>query len=115
MQARDLPLLKIASMKIPADLIVSPLISFFFIKESGTSAQKESSLENRPLLIMLPRGPSLNLTQPKRSKFWQHQLAGTGRVVKINILDVEKPEDFAVSSFLENVIGGTRSKISLVC
>ena len=30
------------------------------------------------------------------------------------MLDVEKPEDFAASSFLENVIGGARTKISLV-
>ena len=32
----------------------------------------------------------------------------------MNMLDVEKPEDFAASSFLESVIGGARTKISLV-
>ena len=63
---------------------------------------------------MLPRGPCVSLKHPKRSKFWQNQLGNTGRVIQVNMLDVEKPEDFAASSFLENVIGGTRTKISLV-
>ena len=35
--------------------------------------------------------------------------------MQINMIDVEKPEDFAVSSFLESVIGGARMKVSLVC
>ena len=57
----------------------------------------------------------VKLSHSKRSKFWQSQLGTVGRVLQLNILDVEKPENFAASSFLENLIGLARSKISLVC
>ena len=77
--------------------------------------QKEQMLENKPLLMMIPRGPCVSFACPKRSRFWQSQLSSIGRFMQINMLDVEKSEDFAVSSFLESVIGGARSKISLVC
>lgn len=64
---------------------------------------------------MLPRGPCVDLTLSKRSRFWQSQLGSIGKIMHVNLIDVEKPEDFAVSSFLESVIGGARMKVSLVC
>ncbi|XP_065071597.1 KAT8 regulatory NSL complex subunit 3-like [Rhopilema esculentum] len=83
------------------------------VKESNAPIPQDSKLDNKPLLVVLPRGPMVKLSHSKRSKFWQSQLGTVGRVLQLNILDVEKPEDFAASSFLENLIGLARSKISL--
>jgi len=83
------------------------------LKENLAGGQKEPALESKPFLVVLPRGPCVSLSCSKRSQFWQSQLGNVGRCLQINMLDVEKPEDFAASSFLENVIGGARTKISL--
>ena len=88
--------------------------NFFQSKENLTGGQREHTLESKPLLVVLPRGPCVSLTCSKRSQFWQSQLGSIGRCIQMNMLDVEKPEDFAASSFLESVMGGARTKISLV-
>eukprot|EP00794_Sanderia_malayensis_P005273 gene5273-5939_t len=71
------------------------------------------STNNKPLLLMLPRGPSLNMVHPKRFLFWQKQLSNVARTAPINVHSPERDADFACTAYLENIIGITRTRVSI--
>ncbi len=74
----------------------------------------ENKIENKPLLLMLPRGPALNLMHPKRFMFWKRQLSNAAKTSLINVHTPDIDTDLSSTAYLENIIGVTRTRVSLV-